>query len=138
MIENSEEIEFIFENFIETFILKEKQERLNGFLGKKKNWWKLKLEFHSSSAFDTKKLIEIKPNDQYAEQIYIQMKELGANENCISLLEYLDNKPHKFTLKEKLKETVGFLCETILYCSETKIGYFEGGHPKDRFILKAK
>ena len=130
-------IQIVFKNFIGDFVIKDKQDRLSVFLEKEKNWWKLKNEFHTSSCFDPKKLVDIKPNDHYAEPIYGKMKELGATENCISLLDYLNNNDCDFQLKIKLMDCVGFLIETILYCPKTKVGYFEGGHAKDRFILKS-
>lgn len=136
MTYNSEKTEEIFKNFIETFVLKDKQDRLLQFFGNKKNWWKVKIEFHTSSHFNKKKLLEIKPSEQYADLIYLKMKELGATEDCISLLDYLDNGNSNYNLKEKLADTVGFLIETVLFCPKTKVGYFEGGHAKDRCILK--
>lgn len=131
-----EDIIIIFRTFIDDFVLKDKQDRLKHFFEKEKNWWKLKNEFHTSSSFDLKTLVDIKPSDHYADQIYAKMKSLGATENCVSLLDYLDNNEYQFDLKLKLNDCVGFLIETILYCPKTKIGYFEGGHAKDRYILK--
>lgn len=133
-----DDIEIIFKNFISDFVSKDKKDRLAQFLEKEKNWWKLKNEFHTSTCFDPKKLIDIKPSDQYAAQVYLKMNELGATEQCISLLDYLDNNNYKFDLKQKLADSVGFLVETILYCPETKVGYFEGGHAKDRYVLKSE
>jgi len=131
-----DDIKATFKTFISDFVLKDKQDRLAQFLEKEKNWWKLKNEFHTSSCFDLKQLVEIKPSDQYAEPIYSKMKELGATGDCVSLLDYLDNNEYQFYLKQKLTDCVGFLIETILYCPKTKVGYFEGGHAKDRYILK--
>ena len=133
---SEEDIGLIFRTFISDFVLKDKQDRLKQFFEKEKNWWKLKNEFHTSSCFDLKKLVDIKPSDQYADQIYIKMKAFGATENCVSLLDYLGNSEYQFDLNLKLKDCVGFLIETILYCPKTKLGYFEGGHAKDRYILK--
>ena len=137
MTEPLKNTEKVFEKFILDFIVKDKQDRLTQFLAKRKNWWKLKNEFHTSSCFDTKKLVEIKPNEQYADLIYLRMKELGASENCISLLNYIDDEEYECNLKQKLSDTVGFLIETILYCPTSKVGYFEGGHAKDRYIMKS-
>ncbi len=133
-----EDIVIIFRTFINDFVLKDKQDRFKQFFEKEKNWWKLKTEFHTSSCFDLKKLVDIKPNDHYADPIYVKMKALGATENCVSLLDYLDNNEYQFDLKQKLNDCVGFLIETILLCPKTKVGYFEGGHAKDRYILKLR
>ena len=68
------DIVIIFRQFIDDFVLKDKQDRLKQFFEKEKNWWKLKIEFHTSSCFDPKKIVDIKPSDQYADQIYVKMK----------------------------------------------------------------
>ena len=131
------EINVIFQNFITEFVSKDKQSRLMQFFQKNKNWWKLKNEFHSSTCFDPKKLVVINSNEQFAGSIYLRLKELGATEQCISLLDFIDNNEYQFDLKQKLTDCVGFLIETIVYCPTTKVGYFEGGHAKDRYILKS-
>ncbi|MBP7262150.1 MAG: hypothetical protein KBB37_12775 [Bacteroidia bacterium] len=132
-----ENIEQIFIDFVKDFVTKEKQDRILQFLQNKKNWWKIKTEFHSSTPFDKRKLVEIEPNQQYADKIYLKMKSFGTKEECFSLLDYLNDEPYNCKLEEKLSLTVGFLFETIIYCPNTKTGYFEGGHAKDRYILKS-
>ena len=136
MNDNSNDIKRIFEKFILDFVKKNKQDRIFQFLNKEKNWWKIINEFHSSTPFDKNVLREIKPNEQYSEPIYNQLRKLGAETECYSLLDYLDNNEYRFVLSDKLNDTVGFLVETIIYCPKSRIGYFEGGHAKDRFILK--
>jgi len=133
---NSTDIIEIFNYFILNFIKKNKQERLLKFLSKKQNWWKITNEFHSSYLFDEKVLHEIKPNKQNSNSIYNELRKLGAEVECFSMLDYLDNNKYQYNLSEKLDDTVGFLIETILYCPKSQLGYFEGGHPKDRFILR--
>ncbi|NPD48171.1 hypothetical protein [Lentimicrobium sp. S6] len=136
MSKNSNDIKGIFEKFISDFVKKDKQERMFQFLKKEKNWWKIINEFHSSTPFDKSVLQDIKPNEQYSEPIFKQLRKLGAETECYSLLDYLDNNEYQFVLSEKLTDTVGFLVETIIFCPKSGIGYFEGGHAKDRFILK--
>jgi hypothetical protein len=135
MTKVEETIEQIFIDFVKDFITKDKQDRILQFYKNKKNWWKIKLEFHTSNPFDSKKIIEIEPNQQYADKIYLKLKRLGIQEDCVSLLDYLSNEPYNYKLEEKLSDTVGFLIEAILYCPKTKTGYFEGGHAKDRYII---
>ncbi|MCH6201808.1 hypothetical protein MMU07_19670 [Aquiflexum sp. LQ15W] len=136
MTKSEENIDQTFINFVTDFITKDKQDRILLFYKNKKNWWKIKIEFHTSNPFDTKRLNEILPNEQYAEKIYLKMKSLGTKEECVSLLDYLNDEPYTCQLEEKLSDTVGFLFETIIYCPKSKTGYFEGGHAKDRYILK--
>lgn len=136
MNKNSIEIEKIFEKFILDFVKKDKQDRVLQFLKKEKNWWKIKNEFHSSTLFHKYVLKQIKPNEQYSESIYEELKKLGAESKCYSLLDYLENKEYSYNLSKKLSDSVGFLIETIIYCPKSGIGYYEGGHAKDRYILK--
>lgn len=132
-----ENIDQIFMSFVRDFVTKGKQDRILQFFQNKKNWWKIKIEFHTSNPFDSKKILKIEPNLQYADNIYLELKTLGTREDCLSLLDYLKNEPYTCKLEDKLSETVGFLDETIIYCPSTKTGYFEGGHAKDRYILKS-
>lgn len=136
MIKVEENIDHVFINFVKDFVTKDKQDRILLFYKNKKNWWKIKIEFHTSNPFDSKKILDIEPNQQYADRIYLMMKTLGTKEECFSLLDYLNNEPFSCRLKDKLSDTVGFLIETIIYCPTTRTGYFEGGHAKDRYILK--
>ena len=136
MNSNSTDIKEILKLFIINFIKKNKQERLLEFLNKEKNWWKIINEFHTSILFEDKVLQEIKSNEQESFAIYNKLKKMGAEEECFSLLDFLDNQKYQYKLAEKLDSTVGFLVETILYCPNSQLGYFEGGHAQDRFILR--
>ncbi len=137
MTKVEENIDQVFINFVKDFVDKDKQDRILLFYKNKKNWWKIKNEFHTSNPFDSKKILDIEPNQQYADRIYLMMKTFGTKEECFSLLDYLNNEPFSCRLKDKLSDTVGFLIETIIYCPTTRTGYFEGGHAKDRYILKS-
>lgn len=131
-------IESIFNDFVDNYVAKEKRNRITQFYTKKKNWWKIAIEFHTSNVFDKNVLLEIKPSEQIGDLIYKRMKDLGAKNECYSILDYLNDKNYNYSLQTKLNETVGMLCETVLYCPISKVGYFEGGHAKDRFIFKLK
>lgn len=131
------EVEEFFKDFIKRFVKQNKRERILQFLNKEKNWKKIINEFHSSNIFENKVLKEINPNKQDSESIYDILKTLGAEDECYSLLDYLENVESKWALLDKLEDSVGFTVETIIYCSKSKLGYYEGGHSKDRYILKA-
>ena len=136
MTRSEENIDQIFIDFVTDFVTKGKRERMLQFFKNKKNWWKIINEFHTSSPFDNEKIIKIVPSQQYFDKIYLTMKSLGAKDECFSLLDYLNNEPFHCRLEEKLSDSVGFLIETIIYCPGSKTGYFEGGHAKDRYVLK--
>ncbi|WP_196890308.1 hypothetical protein [Aureivirga sp. CE67] len=128
----------LFEEFIKTFIKADKQERLLGFLKKEKNWRKLENEFHTSAIFKNNVLINIKPSEQHSEPIYSTMKKMGAEDECYSLMDFLRNEQYDWNLKNKLDNSVGFLIETVIYCPNSRIGYFEGGHATERYLLREK
>ena len=69
------------------------------------------------------------------------IRRLGAEEKCYALGEDVDEDEHEGTLQgleSSLQACVGNSTETVLYCPKNRIGYFEGGHAKDRFVLKPK
>ena len=45
-------IESIFNDFVDNYVAKEKRNRITQFYTKKKNWWKIVIEFHTSNWFD--------------------------------------------------------------------------------------
>ena len=62
------------------------------------------------------------------------MQKLGATSQCFafSLLNSLEGE---VSLEWALDECVGSSVETILYCYESKVAYWEGGHG-DHWILQ--
>lgn len=135
MSDNSEYIIEIFKDFIKTFVRKDKQYRLSLFLDKKKRWRNLTdIEFHHSGNFDDAVLVAVKPDT--TDNIYEHMRSFGAKEKCYSLLDYLDGEEYECNLYDKLYERTGTCIETVLFCPDSRTGYFEGGHAKDRYILK--
>src|SRR5690606_35690295 len=111
----SENIEEIFVDFVRSFVEKDKQERILTFFKNKKNWSKIINEFHTSGIFNKKSLLEISPAEQYSNEIFLRLNKMGVTERCVSLIDYLNNEPYNFHLKEKLSASVGFLTETIIY-----------------------
>jgi len=130
------EIDVIFQLFIRDFISPVKQDRLLQFLKKKKNWRKIQLEFHTSTIFKKEVLKSIASGSQDSQSIYDELIANGADTECYSLLDYLENNDFEYSLKEKLDESVGYLVETVIFCPRKGVGYFEGGHSKDRYIFK--
>lgn len=126
----------IFKDFIRAFVRKQSRERILYFLERGKKWWLINHHFHSSVIFNEKVLFPIKPKHQFAEAIYEYMLFFGCSKTCISLLNFLENKEYKFDLEYGLNDAVGHCCETILFCPDKMIAYYEGGHPHDRYILR--
>ena len=125
-------------NIVSKIIIPRKRERLLYLLSKPKKRNDYVWSFHTSEYLKENILVEIPGDDQYSEKIYEQMKSLGASDTCyaISGLSDIDGKEGK--LSDFLDKVVGFTIETVLYCQNTNVGYFEGGHSKDRYILRVK
>ncbi len=126
----------LFKQVIDLFCQKVKRERLQGFLAKPKRHIQLINEFHSSSVFEQSVLRDIPGSEQTPEGIYLIMKALGSGDECFDILETLDENCSSQSLRKALKDCVGSLCETVLFCPEAGIAYYEGGHAKDRYILQ--
>lgn len=93
---------------------------------------------HESSFLDPSVMVNIPSSSQTTEGILKQMQTLGAESECyaISALKEIDGK--SISLVDGLERTVGNTVETILFCPKSRIGYYEGGHMKDRYILKGR
>ena len=123
-------------DFIEDFVASSDRPRLYYLLSKPKRRDEIIGYFHSDAHFDQRYLRAIPPRDQNAVKINETMKELGATSKCFAY-SMMDSPNGEVDLKAALYECVGFCVETILYCRETKIAYWEGGHC-DRWILSKK
>lgn len=124
-----------FSDFIENFVMPSERERLYYVLSKPKRRHEILGYFHTDILFDSKCLCPIPPApaERSVDEIGALMKKLGATSQCFvfSFIEALDGEVE---LKTALRECVGFCTETILYCSKSKVAYWEGGHC-DRWIL---
>jgi hypothetical protein len=99
-----------------------------------KMWW-------SSTAvpeepyFRSDAVVHIPGDRQYAEAVYEEMVRLGAGAKCyaVSTDDNLDGKIEN--LLDALGRVVGRMDETLLYCWQGQVGYFEG-HACIRVILR--
>jgi hypothetical protein len=121
---------------VRLFVEPARQERVEFLLSKPKRRFNGIHEFHTSQILNPKCLVEIPGNQQYAPQIYSRMRELGAGDRCYVVSANDDFDASEIRLADALEQCVGFCVETILISSEGNVGYFEGGHAKDRYILR--
>jgi len=123
------------QKLIDLYVAPAKRERVSLLLSKPKGRLRGIHEFHTSSVFDEGCLVEIPGRDQSVDSIFRALQKLGAGTECyaVSLDDDLDGRIH--SLPGALEEVVGSLCETVLFCPDGPVGYFEGGHAKDRYIL---
>ncbi len=123
-------------DFIEDFVAPSVRPRLYYLLSKPKRRDEIISHFHSDAHFDRRYLRSITPHDRNADKIYELMRELGATSKCFAF-SMMDSPNGEIGLKAALVECVGFCIETVLYCRETRIAPWEGGHC-DRWILSKK
>jgi hypothetical protein len=115
-----------------------KIDRLLFFASKSKRRPQLIEAIHTSEFLDRAAIVELANPDFSAETVLVQMLSLGPDQECyaLSALGSLDGKV--LPLKEALAEIVGYTVETVLFCPVRRVGYYEGGHAKDRCILRGR
>ena len=122
--------------FIDTFVSPRWKPRLLGFAASAKRRDDVISELHGSAPLDERWLVPIPGPDQHAGAIHAKLVSLGAPGECwcLSVIDSINEKV--LPLPQALEECVGFLCETVLFCSQESLGYYEGGHARDRYILR--
>jgi len=126
----------IFSHFINIYVKKDQQERIRFLVDRPKRHMQLVNEFKNSTIFKKGVLHEIPKNQQTPDAIYNIMSEKNNLLNCFEMLDIVDGPLQPKSFIELLKQCVGKSSGTILFCPNLEIGYFEGSHSKDRFILK--
>ena len=93
---------------------------------------------HTSEFLDPRVMVPLTNPAPSAEAVLAQILSLGAEEDCYALsgIEGLDDKV--LPLREALAQTVGYTIETVLFCPVSRIGYYEGGHAKDRCVVRGR
>jgi hypothetical protein len=125
----------IEQQIVSLFVAPHRRERIDFLLSKPSKRTKGLWEFHESSIFEQRCLIEIPGADQNDSRILELMRSMGAKTECyaISMLKSLDGQ--LLSLESALLEAVGSTMETVLFCPESAVGYYEGGHAKNRYLL---
>lgn len=126
----------LISDFIEDFVTPSSSARLHYLLSKPKRRSEIRDYFYHDEHLDQRYLHPIAPYDQNADRIYEIMRRMGAPSKCF-VLSMEDENKDEVNLKAALDEFVGLCRGTILYCRETKIGYWEG-HDCERCILHKK
>jgi hypothetical protein len=121
---------------ISLFVAPARRERIEFLLSRPKRRQEGVYEFHTSQILNPKCLVEIPGSQQHATEIHSQMRELGAGVQCYIISAIDDLDASELSLADALEQCVGYTVETILISSAGKVGYFEGGHGRDRFILR--
>lgn len=127
----------LISDFIEDFVLPSSRQRLYYLLSKPKRRHEIINAFHHHGTFDPKYLLPIPPQEQNATGIYKRMKNLGAPARCFALSIMLSPNG-EVDLKHALEECVGQSSETILYCRDAKVGYWEGDWGSRWILCRAK
>lgn len=80
-------------------------------------------------------LVEIDPSDYEVERIHGRLRERGAGTHCHAISSHPEIDGRRLPLTDALTEVVFKGGGTLLSCMSGRLGYFEGEHRKDRYIL---
>lgn len=122
-------------DFIEDFAVPSERTRLQYLLSKPKRRQEVLSCFHTDVLFDARYLHRTKSShaQESVDEAEKLMKKLDATSRCFAFSS-IESLGGETDLKAALQDSVGFCRETILYCSQPKVAYWEGGHC-DRWVL---
>jgi hypothetical protein len=123
--------------FVESFIVKQRRERVLEQLASSKNRHKFtsKFDHHGLDYFIPECIRSIEPRYQHPPDITSILRAMGAPEDCHVIGGRRDGE--NMELLAALKETVGYGIGTVLSCIPGKLAYFEG-ELRERFLLVRK
>ena len=127
------------EQFARNFIISDKSERYLSMLKSKKGRKKLLNGFYHLRDLEEKYATEVKPNEQWAENIQALLKAKGSPDICyiVSTNRNIDGK--ELPLIDVLQEIVGTCNDgTFISCIAGKLGYYEGESIGAKYILEKK
>jgi len=124
--------------FVDSFVIKAKQDRFRESLTASKRRQKLLSSFDHTSDLRFELAIKISPDRQRPAEIYSELMGKGAADKCyvISSNSNIDGK--ELELMSALEDVVGYGDGTFLSCIPGKLGYFESGDRGDRVIFEKK
>lgn len=124
------------ELFIESFVIKAKQDRVKILQKSKKGRDKFRLSLAHYPDFDNKFILSIPSNLQNDKGVCDLLVKKGAPSNCYIISEnnLVDNKI--MSLDEALTSVVGSSMGTIISCIPGILCYYEGEESNNRFILQ--
>jgi hypothetical protein len=111
-------------------------ERLLFLASKPKRRADLIKAIHTSEFINPLAIIPLGTGEISVERVLGQLRSIGCDTECyvISGLRNLDGKV--LPLSDAISSVLGNTVETVLFCEKSKTGFYEGGHSKDRYILK--
>lgn len=127
----------ILTEIVNSFVLKERRNRLLDFLESKKRYddflWEL---LHEPRNLDPKCIVELPVREQATEIILRKLRKLGAGDNCYIASRVYDLDGVLESLTKILPSIVDSGSDTMIYCIGNSLGYYEG-HESWRYILRA-
>jgi hypothetical protein len=128
---------------VNAFAREEIRERLLHFVDRPKRRSDLLKALHTSNFFKPSVLVSlnqtcnVQSRDDGIVAVLAQMHQLGVAKSCcvISVLPTLEGRT--FPLAVALDACFFNTVESLLFDPTSNVGYFEGGHANDRFILRA-
>ena len=123
------------EKFIQSFIRKEKQDRLMSFSKNIKNRKKFTSDLVNSKNIDGRYIQHIPSGSQTASRIEALLKKNGAPDACYVISEHTRMDQIQSDLSLILPQVVGSGISSIICCIPGKLVYYEGEEPGERYFL---
>ena len=123
------------EKFIQSFILKEKQDRLMSFAKNIKNRKKFSSSLVHSKNINGKYIQHIPSENQTASRIEMLLKQMGAPDICYVISEHTRMDKMQSDLSSILSQVVGSGMSSVICCIPGKLAYYEGEERGERYLL---
>jgi hypothetical protein len=123
-------------DIIQTFVVPAKRERYLGFVRSPRRRPKFLNELYHFSGFDSACVVPLDWRSDSAEGLLEELRRRGAGKECriVSVRDELDGAT--MPLEKAITEIFAFAEGTIVSCIRSRLAYYEGEAPKNRFILE--
>jgi hypothetical protein len=120
---------------VETFVVRDKQERYKGFLSSAKRRQKFLRELYHFRDFIPDCVVELRGQNDTADGLTADLRRRGAPAECyvVSVDDTFDGSTRP--LADVIREVFTFVEGTLICCVPGRLAYYEGEAPKNRFIL---
>jgi hypothetical protein len=122
--------------FIDSFVIKPKQDRFREGLGSTKHRQKLVSSLDHSADLRYELALEIPPSEQTASEICSLLRSKGAPGYCYAISSNSDIDEKEMDLMSALEDVIGYGDGTFLSCIPGKLGYYESGELGNRLIFE--
>lgn len=123
------------EQFIKSFVKKDKQKRLMAFAKDSKNRKKFTSGLAHTKDIEPQCIHRIPADSHTAEKIEAILKRNGASDECYVISEHTKFDRKQSDLLSVLTEVIGTGLCTVVCCIPGKLAYYEGEESGERYLL---